>query len=556
MAEESAEASLLARRVQSSSYTAYVRSAAERSRRLLSAWQQWGPLQWLPLLAIFFALRAYLAHGYDGLGFFDEGLLFTGAFLMRQGYTVYTDFHFCYPPGILQIVRAVMALDLPAIWTVRLLGLVVHVGSAVATGALVGRARGKRFCPWACATVMVLQEPLGLVLYAYPVALMIGLLAILLWPKPGAPRWRGIVCGILFGGVSYLRHDLFTYAVGALAIAEGVWWALRRESLLLESTRRLKDFALALVGSVLVLWLPVVIQSGISRPLHDLVIDLATVIMPGRKLPVPPLTETISVGRLNLELPAFLADVTRFGLVIGIAAAAAVTLAILLGAHRVIVGGDLTRMPELRRLVLIGAFTLATLPQALGRFDYFHVAYGFPVTVAALLIVTGRRLREPLLLLALMTWFVNPPPMIGWAGAKKLWRHRADENYVPPDRLQIARYVESETNPGDPFFSGCQTHRRIFASHLDLYYLARRPSATQLIIFDPGTANGVEGQTEMIADLERTRPKLVLRGPHCIRDEPNDAMKEGAALLDQYLDQHYAFDRNVGAWAIWRPRQR
>jgi hypothetical protein len=383
---------------------------------------------------------------------------------------------------------------------------------------------------------------------------MLALLAILLWPMPSAPRWRGISCGIVLGCVSYLRHDLFTYAVGSLAVAEALWWALKRESFLMESAQRLRDFVLALVGTVLALWLPVVIRSGISRPLQDLVIDLATRIMPGRKLPIPSLRSAIHVAPLDMDLPAVLVDVKRLGFVLAIAAASAAAIALLIGGTRVIRGGDVARVPALRTLLLTGAFALATLPQALRRFDYHHVAFGIPVTVAALLIAAGPRLREPLFLLAILTWFVTPPPLVSWAGAKKLWQQRADEDFVPRERLEIARYVERETEPGEPFFSACYKHRRTMASNLDLYYLARRPAATQYIIFDPGTTNSVEGQSEMVADLERTRPKIVLRGPGCVWNEPNDSMKQGAVLLDEYLAEHYALDTKIGPWAVWRPR--
>src|SRR5258708_5968426 len=127
-----------------------------------------GPLPWLPMLALFFGVRALLALGKGELGYFDEGVLFTDAFLLRSGYVLYRDFHFCYPPGVVQIVRAVMALDLPTIWTVRLISLGVRIGSGVLAGVLVGRAHRSRFCIWTCAAVVGLQERLALLLFAYP----------------------------------------------------------------------------------------------------------------------------------------------------------------------------------------------------------------------------------------------------------------------------------------------------------------------------------------------------------------------------------------------------
>jgi len=512
------------------------------------------PFAWLPLIVIFFGLRALGAYASTPLGPYDEGLLFTDAFLLRRGFAMYRDFHFCYPPGVVQIVRAVIALHLPAIWTVRVLTLLVRIASAVLAGRLVGRSQGHRFCPWTCAAVLVLQSGLGLVLFAYPVAILLGLALIATLPHPGSPRWRYFVSGILLAGVSYLRIDLFVYVCGLLAPMELLWWFLRRESFFAGSLARQRDFLMGLLATVLVLWLPVIIQSGISRPLHDLVLDLSQKIMPGRKLPIPPFDEIVEVSHLNLRLSAWLVEPTRLGLLLGVTAGVIATFALLSRAGRVwrsALPAEVT--PALRTLALLVAFSLSTLPQALRRFDYFHVAYGFPVTIALLVIAGGARLREPVLLLALLTWFFGPPALLRMDGLKDLWSNHSDVRFAHPDRLEVARFVAGETRPDEPFFSACYSHRITMASNLDLHYLAKRPGATQYMIFDPGTTNSVQGQTEMVADLERTRPKIVVRGPGCAWYEPNDSQKEGPTLLDDYLAAHYALERNIGPWAIWRP---
>lgn len=156
-----------------------------------------GAFRWLPVVAIFFAVKALLGRGWLPLGVYDEGVLFTDAYLLKRGLAVYRDFHFCYPPGVLQIVRAVLGLDLPAVWTVRLLAFVLRLATAVASATLVGRCRGRRFCVWTAATVLVMQEGLGLVLFAYPIALFLGLILTLTWPQPGAARYRPVFTGVL-----------------------------------------------------------------------------------------------------------------------------------------------------------------------------------------------------------------------------------------------------------------------------------------------------------------------------------------------------------------------
>jgi hypothetical protein len=523
--------------------------------RLPRLWRGVDSLSLLPLLVSFFALRAVLARGGIPLGFFDEALLFTDAYLMKKGFVVYRDFHFCYPPGILYIVRAVMALHLPPIWTVRLLAFVVRLATGVAAGYLVGRAQGSRFCPWACAAVLAMQELLGLTLYAYPVALLLGMLVILHWPSAGAPRWHAIAAGVAFGGISYLRHDLFVYAGVQLCCVEAAWWLWKRESFFMESSARLRDFIVAVVGCVFLLWAPVFVQSGFARPIQDIVVDLATRIMPGRSLPIPSLLAPQFVAPLNIELPGFLAEVSKLGLAIGIAGCAALLLAIAVRTRRALRANELRAMlPRLRTDVLVLAFALSAIPQATKRFDYPHVAYGVPITITALLLAVGPGLRMGLVLVSLLPWLSLPPSFIGWDAAKQLWTERTDDRFVPAERREVVDYVRQHTKPGDRIFSACYTHRRTLATHLDFYYLSRRAHATQFIIFDPGTTNSEDGQREMIADLGRTRPKLVLRGPHCVWDEPNESLNEGSTLLDSYLEQHYAFDTQVGQWQIWRPK--
>src|SRR5687768_2379501 len=100
------------------------------TRLMLGFMASLGSVPWLPLLMVFFAVRVLLARAYLPLGSYDEGLLFTDAYLLRRGAVMYRDFHFCYPPGVVQLVRAVLALHLPAIWTVRLLALLVRLASA------------------------------------------------------------------------------------------------------------------------------------------------------------------------------------------------------------------------------------------------------------------------------------------------------------------------------------------------------------------------------------------------------------------------------------------
>ncbi|MEY4577497.1 MAG: hypothetical protein RL701_2200, partial [Pseudomonadota bacterium] len=89
---------------------------------------------------------------------------------------------------------------------------------------------------------------------------------------------------------------------------------------------------------------------------------------------------------------------------------------------------------------------------------------------------------------------------------------------------------------------------------LDVYYWAPRKGATRYMQFDPGTVTSPDGQQEMIADLERTRPRIALLKDGCAWFEPNASAIEGATLLDDYLHAHYDLTGQLGAFQLLRRR--
>jgi hypothetical protein len=89
-------------------------------------------------------------------------------------------------------------------------------------------------------------------------------------------------------------------------------------------------------------------------------------------------------------------------------------------------------------------------------------------------------------------------------------------------------------------------------SAIDVYYVASRVGATRYMQFDPGTVSSEDGQLTMIADLERTRPRILLRNPVCAWYEPNASLQPGSGVLDEYLARHYEYAQSVGGFRVWR----
>ncbi|HXS18567.1 MAG TPA: hypothetical protein VN764_15320, partial [Polyangiaceae bacterium] len=88
-------------------------------------------------------------------------------------------------------------------------------------------------------------------------------------------------------------------------------------------------------------------------------------------------------------------------------------------------------------------------------------------------------------------------------------------------------------------------------SPLSPYYWAHRPGATRFMQLDPGLATRTEGQQSMILDLERVRPRIVLRAGSCWWHEENLSNVLGSTLLDKYLASHYGRKQALGSLSVW-----
>jgi len=503
------------------------------------------PIDIVLLLGSFVAIRALLWHGLEPLGAFDEGLLFANAQLMRDGRVPYRDFYSNYPPGIFQLVRAAIAWSTSPIWTMRWATAAAHFATAVCAGALAGGGRAKRWSLAAFLCVLVVQADIGLVAYAYTYAVLLVLVVVLLWPATGSQIIRTVVCALLFGALSYLRHDMFIYIALPLTLFEAAWWVRYRRSLLFAEARQLRLFSVVVATTALCLWLPIVVKAGFYRITHDLYFDMRDV-MAARVLPIPPMFAMGSVPALALELPVTLVDPMRFALALS---AICIPAAVFALWKRSRASGWVST--QTRIAVLCTACALATLPQAFGRTDYHHVAFGVPLVLVAGFRAMSANTARVISLLSLLLLFAAPRPLISAEEVARLWRID-DASFITVERKTLVDLILRETKADDALFIGCTEHRRVIMSVIDLHYLAHRSNATRYVQFDPGLVTKADKQREMIGELERSRPPLILRYAHCLWDEPNDSRSEGAGLLDAYLEQAYRRERRVSAFDVWR----
>jgi hypothetical protein len=122
----------------------------------------------------------------------------------------------------------------------------------------------------------------------------------------------------------------------------------------------------------------------------------------------------------------------------------------------------------------------------------------------------------------------------------------------------LVRYVRSRVPPGQPIFVANPRFDLVTVGNPLVYVLANRPNPTRYDVMQPGVVTTVPVQREIVRDLERARPRLVVRWLSPVADlpEPNGAGRSsGVRILDRWLRSHYVEVRRFGDYAVLAPRQ-
>ena len=119
----------------------------------------------------------------------------------------------------------------------------------------------------------------------------------------------------------------------------------------------------------------------------------------------------------------------------------------------------------------------------------------------------------------------------------------------------LARYVRRRVPPGEPVFVANPRHDLVRVGNPLVYVLVDRPNPGRYDVMQPGVVTTAPAQREIVADLERSRPRLAIRwlSPAADLAEPNGAGRSsGVRILDRYLADHYVEVRRFGDYAVLR----
>ena len=487
----------------------------------------------------------------------DEGLMLQAVERIARGQVPYGDFWWFYPPGQPYLLAGLRELAGPSLLTWRVLRVLVDATVGVLAFALALRGAGPRLAlaAWGAA-VLAMAYPSGP--HPFPIALALILGALLAFER------RPALAGALVGAAAAWRIEFAIFGAAGIVAGQLAGGGGRRAA---------GRFGLAAAVTAALLYAPVVIAAG-AGPAWDLLVDYPlTDFRDYQSLPFPlsydgPMNTSSVGGFMRDSLEPLLLFHLPLVLLIGLAGAAVA----------------LARRPLAPLLVAAGVFALGAVAYLLVRADLFHTA---PLAVMVAILAAwalGDPPRRPAAPGAVPAAPLPPPrralrgipaALAGLAllyavaeGLDRRWlvlRENtvaldlpvADGVRVPPRRAaELERVVRGLSRRG-PIYVTTRRADLVTSGHPLLYVLAQRQNATRYDIPAPGVVTSATVQREIIRDLERARPRSVVRWTDPITAAPEEnaaGRSSGVRLLDDYLARAYQPAGRVGSFLLLERR--
>jgi hypothetical protein len=516
-------------------------------------------------VALFLGSLIYLALCSDQVvGAYDEGITLFGAERVLRGDVPHRDFYVLYGPGQFYVVAWLYKLFGTSVLVERAWTATASAASVVLVFRIVDRVAPRRYAvlaavlalPWfqnthpnGAATIPCMAAMLAGLFFLAP---MLGGGAAPRSPRLGATS-RLAAAGLCAGLVMLFRYDVgvAVFGVECALLAAATWFERPAQTNPLHAVIR----CLIVFGAgFAAVTLPVAIAYAVNGVLPDFWFDVvafpASAYVRTRGLPLPRLLmlRTDPVEFLGIYLPLILcaaAVPTMIAALVSRRWALLWTLLALVALELVWFGKGFVRASVLQMAMalVLGAPLATVLAQPIpGR-----SRIGTAVAAGALVLFLGETMgAERPALARIVDNLRHPPDCRAPAGLQRMACFR-----LSPETVATVQYVQLHTAPDDPIFIGVSRHDRIFANDLALDFAINRPSATKWHQFDPGLQTSAPIQQEMVGELQRTHPKLIiLESGWDNTDEPNESsMSSGVTVLDDYLRRTYVptavFGRNT-----------
>jgi len=486
----------------------------------------------------------------------DEGLMLQAATRIADGQVPYGDFWWYYPPGQPYLLGGLSALLGPSLLWWRIVRLLADATVALLAWRLARRRAG----PYLSLTVWLVSIcamafPSGP--HPSPLALAFALGALLLFER--RPTWAGVLIGLCLAW----RIEFAAYLAIGIVLAIAISAAEPRERL-----RQIGRAAISAAVVAAIIYLPVALAAGVSQSWDLLVRYPIQDFSAYQALPFPRLYD----GALG-SLDDWAGAVLPFYLPLA--------LLITLASSLVVLALCFTRRRDWP-LIAGAVFAVGMAHYMLVRPDYFHTA---PLAVVAAIVAawavscesTARSDRSSgsvraaiatifaavvLLSLAYLTvegvarrWLQVTEPVVALTTPIAAPVRAEVGVAVPLDRA--VSYIRANSSPGEPIYVVGRRADITTAGAPLIYVLAERPNPTRYDIAAPGVLTSAPVQQQIVADLVRTNPKLIVRwdSPTTAAPEPNrSGRSSGVRILDRYIAANYREAVRYGDWVVLSAR--
>ena len=513
---------------------------------------------------------------------YDEGIILFGANRVMDGDIPHRDFYTNYGPAQFYIIAALFKMFGPSVLIERCWDTIVRSVLAALVFAVADRFTPRRLAVLASAASVTWLGYLGYYGYTAFAALAASIASLLfLIPAPASP---GSKLGPIFAGGCMGIAALFRYDVGAAVFASGCAILVLGKLVSQAKADRagwvplIRELSLFSLGFGVVI-APAAILFTIHGAIPDLIFDAfifpAKFYAKTRALPFPTLA-SLQIWPMDFSIY--------------------IPLLVVVAAASTLVDTMVTTAPRQRKPSLLLPITALLLLTAVffakGAVRVTPIQMSMALIASLILVsilaqpVPARRFASrslvgaAVLLMAIYTFLCSIDGLhravqnVAWAARPSTWQiaatwppppegacrvpaglQRLACFRVPPETAETIRYVQGHTTAEQPIFVGLSRHDKILANDVLLYFAVNRQSATKWHHFDPGLQTSFPIQQEMVQELKRTKPKLiVLEAKWANAHEPNDsANSSGVTLLDDYLKKSFVTIATFGPNTILQP---
>lgn len=502
---------------------------------------------------------------------YDEGLVLTGAMMVKNGLLPYKDFWTIYAPGQFYLNALILSYFPKSIEAVRIVSFIFMGLTSVILYNISYRTLNRHTAIIPSIVTLFFFSYTDLWSRAIPTALFFVFLAVYyLFNYFETSKIKyAVFSGFSIGTLALFRHDMGGFLLGA--IFQAVFFFSLSHGIIRDSSRKEKIFyglKNALYFGIAAFWvLPFAIYFLVNIPLENiwdqLIITPATVFREYRSLPFPYPWDLYEGVSFSNSIKLFW-NGTAFWIPVLTAIATVIAIIFRVRKKTMILNGE-----KFWKEITLFNIVLNLFNQASVRSDFEHT---IPVYLGALILLINLILLIRInyikyLLIIISISFLMSIPMIGVI--KNYKEKLIKENYI--NSLSKGPYPEIvepdldyivlknslinifKIEPNARIFSCNTRHDNIYINNNLIYFELDKLPPTKYFELHPGIVTEKEVQLEIIQHLKAKKIDYIFMSELPINTEDNLSSKQkGSDTLDGYIRENFKNIYDQSIYSIWK----